>query len=72
MMREVMLRARSAYTLLYNGVGWFHAVGSPDSPENAIAGIFAVCAAYAAAPTVPLKGTWMPTLEPTFGPVTAS
>lgn len=29
-------------------------------------------AAYVAAPTVPLKGTWMATLVPTLGPVTTS
>jgi hypothetical protein len=37
-----------------------------------MAGIWAVFAAYAAAPTVPLKGTWTATLPPTFGPVSAS
>lgn len=50
----------------------FHAVGSPERPEKAMAGILAVSAAYTAAPMVPEKKAWTSTFWPTLGPVTAS
>lgn len=57
----------------YAGTGFVvQAIWLPELPENAMAGMPPVDAAYEAAPTVPETRVVEPRLEPTFGPATTS